>query len=94
MRPLPACVASSGTTDCAAIDAHRRGCARDVAPPRSRTGVDGAATARTSKPPPNVSVSSQAFMNETETIVPTTSVKTTSVNIASVTPVRNRFRSG
>ena len=33
-------------------------------------------------------------MNEPEIVPPTTSVKTTSMNIASVTPVRKRLRSG
>jgi hypothetical protein len=50
--------------------------------------------ARTSKPPPKVFRSSKAFTNEPVVIAPTTSVKTTSVNMASVTPVRKRLRSG
>ena len=50
--------------------------------------------ARTWKPPPNWSASPSAFWKEPDDAVPVTSVKTTSVNIASVAPVRNRARSG
>ena len=50
--------------------------------------------ARTWKPPPNWSAFANAFWNEPDDAVPVTSVKTTSVNIASVAPVRKRARSG
>ena len=57
-------------------------------------GCAGEVVARTSKPPPKASRSLNAFVNAPEVVAPTTSVKTTSVNIASVTPVRKRLRSG
>ena len=57
-------------------------------------GLDGDVVARMSKPPPKSSMSFTPFTNEPVVIAPMTSVKTTSVNIASVTPVRNRLRSG
>ena len=47
-----------------------------------------------SKPPPNAFASENAWMNEPDVAVPVTIVKTTSVNIASVVPVRNRLASG
>ena len=50
--------------------------------------------ARTWKPPPNSSMFPNAFWNEPDEAVPVTSVKTTSVNIASVAPVRKRALSG
>jgi hypothetical protein len=68
--------------------------ARRIAASIPPTGFVGEACARMSKPPPNLSGSSNAFTNEPVTTAPTTSVKTTSVNIANVTPVRKRFRSG
>ncbi len=39
-------------------------------------------------------MSFRPFTNDVVVVAPVTSVKTTSVNIARVTPVRNRFRSG
>ena len=57
-------------------------------------GAAGEDVARTSKPPPNVLTSLNPLTNEPVVIAPTTSVKTTSVNMARVTPVRNRLRSG
>ena len=57
-------------------------------------GSAGEDVARMSKPPPKTSRSLKAFVNAPEVVAPTTSVKTTSVNIASVTPVRKRLRSG
>ena len=60
----------------------------------SSTAPIGAVSARMSKPPPNVRSSSNARMNDPEIVEPLTSVKTTRVNIAMVTPVRKRVRSG
>ena len=60
----------------------------------SVTGLAGAVIARTSKPPPKVSALFEAAMNELGVVMPTTSVYTTSVNIAQVMPVRSRLRSG
>ncbi len=57
-------------------------------------GLAGDVIARTSKPPPKVSALFDAAMNELGVVIPTTSVNTTNVNIASVMPVRSRFRSG
>ncbi len=54
----------------------------------------GATVARMSNPPPYVPMSFRPFTNDVVVVAPVTSVKTTSVNIARVTPVRNRFRSG
>ena len=50
--------------------------------------------ARMSNPPPKVSTSFRAAWNDPVEVEPVTSVKTTSVNIASVVPVRKRLRSG
>ena len=61
---------------------------------RSPTGLAGAVVARMSNPPPNVSVSLAPLTNDPVMTAPVTRVKTTSVNIASVTPVRNRLASG
>jgi hypothetical protein len=60
----------------------------------SSIGLIAAELARTSNPPPNISSLSNARTKEPEIVPPTTSVKTTSMNIASVMPVRKRFRSG
>ena len=57
-------------------------------------GCAGDVVARMSKPPPKTVMSLKAFVNAPDVVAPTTSVKTTSVNIASVTPVRKRLRSG
>src|SRR3954453_22317734 len=57
-------------------------------------GVAGETVAVTSNPPENVSKFFAAGTNDCEVVASTTSVKTTSVNIARVTPVRNRLRSG
>ncbi len=57
-------------------------------------GATAEVLARTWKPPPNSSLFSKALMNEPDEAVPVTSVKTTSVNIASVVPVRKRLASG
>jgi hypothetical protein len=47
-----------------------------------------------SNPPPNACTLSIAWRKELVVIAPTTMVKTTNVNIASVTPVRKTLRSG
>ena len=60
----------------------------------SGTGLAGATLARMSKPPPNVARLLTPLTNDLVVVAPTTSVNTTSVNIASVTPVRKRLRSG
>ena len=60
----------------------------------SATGAAGEAVARTSKPPPKVLMLLKALVNDPVVVAPTTRVKTTSMNIASVTPVRKRLRSG
>ena len=60
----------------------------------SRIGLVGAVVARMSNPPPNVSMLLKPLRKEPVVIAPVTSVKTTSVNMASVTPVRNRLASG
>jgi hypothetical protein len=61
---------------------------------RSSIGAPADVPARTWKPPPNSSTLLSALSNEPGAAVPVTSVKTTSVNIASVAPVRNRARKG
>lgn len=61
---------------------------------RSPIGRTGAATARTSKPPPKRSTSSSERMKEPEIVPPVTRVKITSVNMASIIEVRSRLRSG
>src|SRR5205823_1718889 len=60
----------------------------------SPIGAEADVEARTSKPPPKALTSLKAWTNDPVVVAPTTSVKTTSVNIASVTPVRQRLRSG
>jgi hypothetical protein len=60
----------------------------------SAIGVEPLVLARTWKPPPNVSSVPTAFMKERFETIPVTSVKTTSVNMASVAPVRKRLASG
>src|SRR3954454_5782019 len=58
------------------------------------TGLAGAVVARVSKPPPHVSMLLNASTTEPVVMAPVTRVKTTSVNMASVTPVRNLLRKG
>ena len=60
----------------------------------SAIGAVGDTVALMSNPPPYVPMSFRPFTNDVVVVAPVTSVKTTSVNIARVTPVRNRFRSG
>ena len=60
----------------------------------SGTGAAGEAVAWTSKPPPKVLMLLKALLNDPVVIAPTTRVNTTSMNIARVTPVRNRLFSG
>ena len=50
--------------------------------------------ARIWKPPPKASSLPNAAWNEPVDVAPVTSVKTTSVNMARVVPVRKRLRSG
>ena len=50
--------------------------------------------ARTWKPPPKTSTSSNVDWNDPVDVEPVTSVNTTSVNMASVVPVLNRLLSG
>ena len=60
----------------------------------STIGAAGEVVARMSKPPPNAFRLFAAPTNDPVVVAPTTSVNTTSVNIARVTPVRKRLRSG
>ena len=81
---LPTASKSSGWIPGAALSA----CSMSV------MGADPLVPAVTSNPPPNSSRSAAAFRNELVDAEPVTSVKTTSVNIARVAPVRNLLVSG
>lgn len=72
----------------------RRVAQERIAVRMSPAGVVGDVLARTSKPPPDASLSSKACMNEPDVAVPVTSVNPTSVKVASVTPLRKRSASG
>ena len=65
-----------------------------IAARMSAIGLAGDAIARTSKPPPNATVSFPALVKAFDVVAPTTSVNTTSVNMARIVPVRKRSRSG
>ena len=97
-RPVPTCVASIGRNDWDAATEKSAGsqpgrfgdCALDVADgrPSARARRERRSRRRTSP------MFSSAWRNDPFEAVPVTSVKTTSVNIASVVPVRKRLASG
>jgi hypothetical protein len=86
----------AGTTDSLPITGTSRSSnpAARIAGTGSGNALAKVVSARTSKPPPKRSGSSIARRNAPDVVAPTTMVNTTSVNIASVTPVRKRTRSG
>ena len=96
-RAVPSCVASTASTDWlpTAVKSAARspGAVRDGAPEvRDRRGGAGARAHVVAAA--DVVGRWNAWTNELDVAVPVTSVNTTSVNIASVVPVRNRAASG
>ena len=94
---MPFWVASIGRNDCEAamaMSSSRSPGATATARSMSVMGVVPPVLARTLNPPPKVSSCRMAFMNEPFEATPVTSVKTTSVNMARVVPVRKRLASG
>ena len=94
---MPSCFAFTESTDWLPTAVKSAGSmpgARRSASWRLSIGAPADVPARTWNPPPNWSTSLIAESNELGAAVPVTSVKTTSVNIASVAPVLKRALSG